>query len=387
MTDKKIIDAISYAAASAVFSVLIFFYAAHIGKAPEMPSLANAAIEASVQFDIPQSAYPTSSAQACALIDAGSGQLLFSKNENEKLPMASTTKIMTAIIALENCDIDKTVTIPSQACGVEGSSIYLLAGEKLTMRELLYGLMLESGNDAATAVAIDVAGDVESFCELMNEKAKALGLSNTHFDNPHGLTSESHYTTAYELALLSAYAMENEVFRQIVSTDKYVIPEREDCRARYFSNHNRLLRSFELCDGIKTGYTKAAGRCLVTSGKSGDSRFVAVTLNDRQDWNDHKAMLTFATESFESVKLADKNELVFNFSTENTPSQTFTVTNDAAIYITRTKGSEDSIDISVEIGKVESIVGDIAGYVRVNTDGNQFVFPLKVIAQTSIYDV
>ncbi len=386
MTDKKLIDAISYAAASAVFSVLIFFYAAYIGKVPEAPPLSDAAIEASVQFDIPQSAYPTSSAQACALIDANSGQLLFSKNENERLPMASTTKIMTAIIALENCDIDETVTIPAEVCGVEGSSIYLLAGEKLTMRELLYGLMLESGNDAATAVAIHVAGDAESFCELMNEKAKTLGLSNTHFDNPHGLTSENHYTTAHELALLSAYAMKNEVFRQLVSTDKYIIPERENCRARYFSNHNRLLRSFDLCDGVKTGYTQAAGRCLVTSGKSGDSRFVAVTLNDRQDWNDHKEMLTFAVENFESIKLADKNELVFNFSTQNSPSQILTVTNADTIYITRAKGSDDTIDLSVEIGKAESLVGDVAGYVRVNTDGNHFIFPLRVVGH-SIYDV
>ena len=378
MTDKKLIDAISYAAASAVFSILIFFYAGFAGNHAEIRTFSETASIENVHFDLPQNEYPSTGAQACALIDANSGQLLFSKNENQRLPMASTTKIMTAIIALENCDVDEIVTVPAQAQGVEGSSIYLLSGEKLTISELLYGLLLESGNDAAAAIAIYVGGDAESFCELMNKKAEDLGLSNTHFENPHGLTAEGHYTTAYELATLSAYAMKNETFRKIVSTEKYIIPERENCRARYFSNHNRLLRSLDVCDGIKTGYTLAAGRCLVTSASLGESRFVAVTLNDRSDWEDHKEMLTFAAENFESIKLAEKKELVFSFNPQYNPKQKIFVTNNDAIYITRKKGASQNIDFTVEIATADGMTGDTAGYLRVNTDGNFFVFPLKV---------
>ncbi len=378
MTDKKLIDAISYAAASAVFSILIFFYAGVVGTPSEMRTFSEAAATENVHFDLPQNEYPTSGAQACALIDANSGQLLFSKNENQRLPMASTTKIMTAIIALENCDVDEIVTVPAQAQGVEGSSIYLLSGEELTLSELLYGLLLESGNDSATAIAIYVGGDEGSFCELMNRKAEELGLSNTHFENPHGLTAEEHYTTAYELAMLSAYAMKNETFRKIVSTEKYVIPERENCRARYFSNHNRLLRNLDICDGIKTGYTLAAGRCLVTSASLGESRFVAVTLNDRRDWEDHKEMLTFAAENFESIKLAEKDELVFSFNSIYDQNQKLFVTNNEAIYITRKKGATENFDFTVEISTADGMIGDTAGYLRVNADGNSFVFPLKV---------
>ena len=377
MNDKKILSAVSYAAASAVFSILVFFYAEFANPAEGEPTFSQIS-DTTAEFDIPASQFPQTGAQSCALVDANSGQLLFSKNENERLPMASTTKIMTAIVAIENKSLDDAVLIPKEAQNVEGSSIYLVAGEVLSLGELLYGLMLESGNDAAIAIAIHTAGSVENFCNMMNEKAKELGLCNTNFENPHGLSSENHYTTAHELAKLAAYAMKNETFRKIVATEKYIIPAREKCKERYFFNHNRLLRSLDICDGVKTGYTLSSGRCLVTSCTVEGGSFVAVTLNDRDDWNDHKEMLTFAASNFESVKIAAAGEILFSYQTAASPKQRVSVTNAEDIYITRKKGDDSPIDLSVEIGATSSLVGDTAGYVIVNDEKNCFSFPLTV---------
>jgi len=375
--NKKILSAVSYGAASAVFSILVFFYAEFAKTQQVLPTF-SASVAPTAEFNISASEYPQTGAQSCALIDAQSGQLLFSKNENERLPMASTTKIMTAIIAIENKSLDDDVLIPKEAQNVEGSSIYLVAGEVLSLRELLYGLMLESGNDAAIAIAIHTAGSVEKFCDMMNEKAKTLGLCNTNFENPHGLSSENHYTTAHELAKIAAYAMKNEDFRKIVATEKYIIDERENCRERYFFNHNRLLRSLDICDGMKTGYTLASGRCLVTSCTVENGRFVAVTLNDRDDWSDHKEMLLFATSNFESVKIAAGGEIFFSYQTAASPKQTVSVTNTEDIYITRKKGEDAALNLSVEIGATSSLVGDTAGYLSVNDKENCFLFPLTV---------
>ncbi len=376
-TNSKILDTVRYAAASAVFSILIFFYAASLSPIKEPDALAALPASSKV-FNVSEIPAPQTSAKACALIDANSGKLIYSKNHNEKLPMASTTKIMTAVIVLENCSMDDVVIIPKEASGVEGSSIYLLPGEELTVKELLYGLMLESGNDAACALAIHTAKSTQAFAQLMNEKARMLGLSSTHFDNPHGLSSENHYTTAYELAKITAYAMKNEEFRKIVSTEKYVIAEREKCAARYFSNHNRLLKNLDICTGVKTGYTLSSGRCLVTSSETESGRFVAVTLDDRNDWNDHKNMLCFANDNFESVKIAEKGELSYSFSTKSYPEQIISVCNADDIYITKSRGSENTVDLSAEIGKADSLIGDIAGYITVNHAEASESFPLYV---------
>lgn len=167
-----------------------------------------------------ESAAPSVSASSAVLIEAESGKIIYGKNENQRRGMASTTKIMTAIVALENASLDKLVTVAPAAAGVEGSSVYLYAGEEIAMETLLYALMLQSANDAAAAIAYDVAGGIESFAAMMNEKAAELGLADTHFMNPHGLDDENHYTTAYELAKIAAYALENETFAEIVSTEK-----------------------------------------------------------------------------------------------------------------------------------------------------------------------
>lgn len=225
------------------------------------------------------------SAQHAYVLDAVSGRVLYEKAPNERSLIASTTKIMTALIICEQCNVLDRMRIPKEAVGIEGSSMYLQEGEVLTLQELLYGLMLQSGNDAAVALAIYCGGTVEGFAELMNDKARNLGLRNTHFENPNGLDAPGHYSTARDLAVLASYAMENPIFRKTVSTKSLMMGQ------RYLTNHNKLLWRVEGADGVKTGYTKAAGRILVSSATRNDRRLVAVTIDDPADWVDHAALL------------------------------------------------------------------------------------------------
>jgi len=225
------------------------------------------------------------SAQKAILMDAQTGRTLYEKSADSRSLIASTTKIMTALIVCEQCNVLDRMRIPKEAVGIEGSSMYLKEGEVLTVQELLYGLMLHSGNDAAVALAIYCGGTVEGFAGLMNDKAYRLGLTGTHFENPNGLDSPGHYSTARDLAVLTAYAMRNPIFRQTVSTKTVRIGERT------LTNHNKLLWRVDGADGVKTGYTKAAGRILVSSATRDGRRLVAVTINDGNDWADHKALL------------------------------------------------------------------------------------------------
>ena len=225
------------------------------------------------------------SAQKAILMDAETGRVLYEKDADSRSLIASTTKIMTALIVCEQCNVLDRMRIPKEAVGIEGSSMYLKEGEVLTLQELLYGLMLHSGNDAAVALAIYCGGTVEGFAQLMNDKAHRLGLTGTHFENPNGLDSPNHYSTARDLAVLTAYAMRNPIFAQTVSTKKVRVGE------RYLTNHNKLLWRVEGADGVKTGYTKAAGRILVSSAQRDGRRLVAVTINDGNDWADHAALL------------------------------------------------------------------------------------------------
>ena len=243
------------------------------------------------------------SAESAVLIEVSGGRVIYEKNAYSRMPMASTTKIMTALVAIECGDLDRIVSVSEKAVGVEGSSIYLYPGEKLSMRDLIYALMLESANDAAAAIAISTAGTVEEFARLMNLKAEEIGLEDTHFENPHGLDSEQHYTTAYDLACLSAYALRNDCFREIVSTYKRVIPLRDNEGSRVLLNHNRLLRSYDGAIGVKTGFTRKSGRCLVSSAERDGVTLVSVTLNAPDDWNDHREMLDLGFKLFEKLTL------------------------------------------------------------------------------------
>ena len=221
-----------------------------------------------------------SSALSMALVDGDTGELIYSKNCHARREPASTTKICTAITVLDNFTmLDLPVAIPDEAIGIEGSSLYLQKGEMLTVRDLLYGLMLQSGNDCATALAIIVGDSVDGFVKLMNETAQKAGALNTHFVNPHGLHHDDHYTTAYDLCMISYYAMQNEVFREIVSTKRHSTPYHNHDYRRNFPNKNKILFNYEGGNGIKTGFTKASGRCLVSSATRDGKTYICTVLN------------------------------------------------------------------------------------------------------------
>ncbi|MBQ8302222.1 MAG: D-alanyl-D-alanine carboxypeptidase [Clostridia bacterium] len=243
------------------------------------------------------------SARSAVLYQPETGVFLFSKNAEERLPMASTTKIMTALVALENAELDEEVIIDHRAVGIEGSSAYLKPDEHLTMEELIYALLLQSANDAAVAIAYHIAGDESGFVDMMNLKADELGLTDTHFENPHGLDGDEHYTTAKELAIIAAKALENDDFYKVVSTYKKSFCSEN--RSRTYVNHNKLLKLYDGCIGVKTGFTKKSGRCLVGAAEKDGLTFVSVTLDAPSDWNDHKTMLDYGYENLECVHLAD----------------------------------------------------------------------------------
>lgn len=246
------------------------------------------------------------SAKSAVLIDADSGQVLYGKDEHVRLPMASTTKIMTALCAVRLADVSTQVKVDAAAVGVEGSSIYLREGEVLTLEQLLYALLLESANDAAVAIAIAVSGSVEAFASVMNETAAALGLENTHFENPHGLDGEQHYTTAQDLALIAREALNHPILKKIFATRKITIPLSGDEGVRLLLNHNKMLRYYNGAIGVKTGFTKRSGRCLVSAAARDGLTLIAVTLCAPDDWNDHTRMLDAGFAAFERVSLCEQ---------------------------------------------------------------------------------
>ena len=254
-------------------------------------------------------AAPSLSARAAVLMEASTGRVLMESAAHERLPMASTTKIMTALVALEHADLSQPVQISEKAVGVEGSSVYLKAGEILTMEQLLCALMLESANDAAAAIAIEIAGDIESFADLMNETAQRIGLTDTHFTNPHGLDNAEHYSSAYDLAMLARYALQNPDFARIVSTYKTNIPLGGDEGIRVLINHNKMLKYYDGAIGVKTGYTKRCGRCLVSAATRDGVTMIAVTLSAPDDWRDHTAMLDYGFSLYECAELAQPGQI------------------------------------------------------------------------------
>ena len=244
------------------------------------------------------------SARRAYVLDAVSGRELFVRNPDERSLIASTTKIMTALIVCEQCNVLDRMRMPKEAVGIEGSSMYLKEGEVLTLQELLYGLMLSSGNDAAVALAIYCGGTVEGFAELMNDKARNLGLTGTHFENPNGLDSPGHYSTARDLAKLAAYAMKNPIFYKTVSAKSVRIGE------RCLTNHNKLLWKLEGADGVKTGFTKAAGRILVSSATRQGRRIIGVTIDAPDDWNDHCQLLNEGFARYQDRQIVQAGQRV-----------------------------------------------------------------------------
>lgn len=255
-------------------------------------------------------AEPDISASAAIVVNADTGEVLYCKNGDKRLPMASTTKIMTAILLLENADLKRQIITTKQMVTVEGSSMGLLEGDRVTYETLLYGMMLPSGNDAATTVAISLGGSLEGFARMMNKKAAELKMDNTHFVTPSGLDSELHYSTVCDMAKLAVYAMKNEKFRQVVSTKEIRVEYGNPPYSRSLFGHNKLLDNYEWANGIKTGYTSKSGRCLVSSATKNGLNVIAVTLNDSNTVTSHKELLEYGFSNLTKYTL----ELPYGFS-------------------------------------------------------------------------
>ncbi len=245
-------------------------------------------------------------AKSMVVIEADSRRVLNDKNKDERLAMASTTKIMTALVTCKNVkDFDEVVAINDNAVGIEGTSMYLKKGEKLTVKELLYGLMLPSGNDAAMALAYYVGGSEERFVEMMNEQAKELNLQNTHFANPHGLDADGHYTSAYDLAIITAEALKNDTFKEIVSTKNIRVTGSKENEPRFLSNKNKLLKTLDGCTGVKTGFTDNAGRCFVCSCTRDGMTLISVVLNCGPMFEESAKLLNACFEKYKMREILE----------------------------------------------------------------------------------
>ncbi len=305
------------------------------------------------------------SAQKAILIDGITGQVLYEKQADSKSLIASTTKIMTALIVCEECNVLDLVEIPPQAVGIEGSSVYLQAGEVLSVQELLYAMMLHSGNDAATALAIYCGGSIEDFAAMMNRKAKQLKLTGTHFANPHGLDAAEHYSTARDLATLARYAMKNPIFAQTVSTKTVKIGN------RVLTNHNKLLWRVDGAEGIKTGYTRAAGRVLVSSAQRQGRRLVAVTIEDGNDWLDHATLYEQGFGRYQIKKILSDGQIVGNVAVFGGEKDYVAVRALEDFYFPLASGEKPTILLSKKgMAFAPTVEGADAGFVYICLEGN-----------------
>ena len=339
----------------------------------------------------PAVARPGVSARGAVVIEQQSGRVLFGHNHRERLGPASTTKIMTAIVALEYGDITDIVTVSTHAANIEGSSMWLEAGEKISLEDLIWGLMLASGNDAATAIAEHISGSDEAFAVLMNETARRIGVSDTNFTNPHGLSDDNHYTTAIDLALITAYGLNIPKFAEIVATRRKIVSWEGREYGRTLNNHNRMLYLYEGSTGVKTGFTRATGRCLVSSAVRTfddeiEMQLIAVTLNAPNDWADHKAMLDYGFYNFSPHILANENKIFTTIAVENGEIDILPLTIQSRYIFPLRNGELDSIEITENLPDfVEAPInaGDIAGNIIITLDGIEFSnYPL--IAERSI---
>lgn len=251
-------------------------------------------------------------AKAMVVLEGNTNTILYNFNKNDRLPMASTTKIATAIVAIENCtDFDTKFRVSDNSIGITGTSIYLKEGEMLSMKELLYGLILASGNDCAVAIA-EYFGSEEIFVDMMNEFVLFLGLENTHFDNPHGLDSDTHYTSAYDLAVITSYALKNPLFREIVSTQRMVIEPTDIYQARYLKHKNKLLFKYDNCIGVKTGFTDNAGRCLVNAHEENGMQIISVVLNCQPMFEECERLTNLVLENYTMKEFVEPYNFVSN---------------------------------------------------------------------------
>ena len=290
-------------------------------------------------------------AKACALIEAGSGRLLWGEHEHERLPMASTTKIMTALLVLESGeDLDASVTVPTEAAGIEGSSMHLAAGEKISLRDLLFGLLMASGNDAAVALAIHHAGNLETFAAKMNARATALGCTDTNFVNPHGLHDPDHYSSACDLARMAAVALEQPFFQELVSTQSYTTTTGD--KPRTFRTKNKVLTQIEGGCGVKTGFTKKAGRCLCFAARREGMLLVGAVLNAPDMWNDARKLLDRGFSQYELHTFLTLGQTVGLIPVTGSVKKTLpAVAKEGILYPVR-KDGQDAVRLEHRLAKV-----------------------------------
>ncbi|MBE6573269.1 MAG: D-alanyl-D-alanine carboxypeptidase [Ruminococcaceae bacterium] len=329
-----------------------------------------------------EASLPVVSAESSVLMRSDNCEVIWSKGKDMPLPMASTTKIMTAIVTIENADIDKTVKIPAKACGIEGSSAYLYEGEEMTRRDLLYALMLQSANDAAVALAMTVSDSVEDFVKLMNAKAKELDLKNTHFANPHGLDADDHFSSAYDLGVIMAYAMRNETFREITSSYKYTAGE------HLFVNHNKLLKNYDGCIGGKTGFTKRCGRCLVSVAERDGVELICVTLNAPNDWKDHSDLFDYGFDQYERVLLVAPAQYFYSINVINGTDNTVNA-EAAPLSVIMKKGSAEHLKVVCELDRfyyADITYGELLGHLVFYSEGKE-IARSQITAQSSIKEI
>lgn len=341
----------------------------------------NAEIEASIN----SKEVPEVNSRSCVVLDRLSKNVLYGKNEKNKVKMASTTKIMTAIIVLENSSLDATVEASKKAAGTGGSRLGLKTGDKITIRDLMYGLMLCSGNDAAVCLAENIGGSIEGFAELMNSKAQELGLSNTHFESPHGLDSDGHYTTAYELALLSDYALKNSTFLNIVGTKNYTVTINGS--PKNLSNTNELLGNLNGVYGIKTGFTNGANRCLVTACKRGDMDIICVVLGaDTKNFRtrDSIKLIEYSFKTFEYFNIKDfVNQYISDWQKNNPNFFLIEKGYTSQLEIRVDPSLENSPIISIKKNLVSTIEANISlqSYLQAPINQNDLLGQLQVSSQ------
>lgn len=328
--------------------------------------------------------YALSSARGMCVLDKDSKRVLYSKNMDLKLPMASTTKVVTAITVLNNCtDLDEMIQVADESVGIEGTSIYLRKGEVIKVKDLLYGLMLRSGNDSATALAIHVGGSISQFAEMMNELAISVGAKNSHFTNPHGLDDDNHYTTAHDLALITAYALNNPIFKEIVSTKTHVIEETNVSEKRYLTNKNRLLSTLDGCCGVKTGYTSKAGRCLVSAVERDNRTSVAVVLNCGPMFEESASMLNSSFDDYDYMKIIDKDKEIYNeYIIDNVEGELNLYAGEDFYYPLK-EGELDKLKISYSVNLDDAKSGDEVGEINISFD-NRLLKTIKLFTMNKI---
>lgn len=327
------------------------------------------------------------SAKAMVAIDSSSKRILYSKSQNERLPMASTTKIITALTVLNNCDnIEREIKINDKAVGIPGTSIYLKHGESLTIKELLYGMMLPSGNDAAMALAYEIGGDIPKFCSLMQKTAIECGAYNSSFKNPHGLDEDGHFTTAYDLALITAMALENEIFKEIVTTKTTRIKGSSEGAYRYLKNKNRLLNTLDGCVGVKTGYTGKAGRCLVSACERNGFKTVCVVLNCRPMFEESEDIINACFSNYQFAEVLPKYSIVRNLQVNNGRAPFVKVFTKKSFSYPLMEDEKDRLEVKYILPnslnapvKKDEVVGEIEIYLD-----NHLLFSEKIYTMDSV---